>query len=119
MAETGRLIATEMERAGELTDPQKIISLADEIYNNKISIWDNKIGPEGLFDSIDEFLSQPAVENIGYKTPYPMMDSMYGSLLRNSNISVICARAGCGKTSFLNNLSMKVLEDNPDLNVLH
>jgi len=50
--------------------------------------------------------------------PHPRLNELYGSLLRPGNISVICARSGAGKTTFVLDFVTKVCAQTP-IPVLH
>lgn len=123
LSQTGEKIADEMSRLGQETDQNAIISAADAIYNNKISLWDKSgLLPENICEELPELLRNKGLnphEELGFKGPYPMLHRLYGSLLRPGNISVICSRSGSGKTTFLNDLFFKTAEIHNNVPVLH
>jgi replicative DNA helicase len=111
IAETCLNIADEMRKTNGKASQQDILSKADSIFNGNISIWDSAaLIPENICDDLPSLLDhrmQFPVQDLGLSSPYPMLNRMYGALLRPGNISVICSRSGAGKTTFLNDLCYK------------
>jgi replicative DNA helicase len=107
-----------MQQTAKKLPREEIMQIADQMYNEKISIWDSRsLLPENLGSDIDALLNGD-VSDPGYPMPYQYTQRLYGSLLRPGNISVICARSGAGKTTFLNDLCYKVSRDH-NVPVIH
>lgn len=120
--ETCRHISKEMRRNNtKITSSQDILQIADHIYNERISIWDSGINtPSNIADNLEDFISSRGEDqSMIYAMPYSLTNSMYGSLLRPANISVICARAGAGKTTIINDLCRKASQMNGNCPILH
>lgn len=123
MAQTGKLIIDEMEKSGQVSSQQEIVSIVDKVYNNKISLWSwGRSDVEDICADLSDLIYKkgltPGVE-IGLKGPHGLLHSMYGSILRPSNISVICARAKAGKTTFLTDFTYKASKLNGNIPILH
>lgn len=114
-------IQQEMQRANKVPSPEGLLKISDQLYNDKISIWDSGINsPANINDGLEEFLfNRGNSTDMAYNMPHTLTHKMYGSLLRPANISVICARAGAGKTTFITDLSYKASEMNEHCPILH
>lgn len=92
----------------------ELIAQTDEIYNQPISMWNlGKDEPSNISDGLEKRLEELAKnpeENIGFAGPHNLINQMYGSLLRPSNITTICSRSGQGKTTFMTDYCFKVSE---------
>lgn len=87
-------------------DLHTTISQVDVIYGNKMDSFDTEQEPEELFSdiyNIIEELGNNPDEEIGFKTPYPEFNRLYGGL-RGGNVYAIASRPGQGKTTWLNHL---------------
>ena len=95
---------------GSLDKPAKeIIAKADTIYNRRISMYQMGEEPVNLFDGIQELVEargNSPVEELGYRTPYPEFNRMFGGL-KNGNIYAFVSRPGHGKTSLLTDCCFK------------
>lgn len=88
---------------------EKILAECDQIYNRKISSYENSLNPIDLFDGVEEIMTERGKNNIqemGFATPYPYFNRILGGL-RNGNVYCFCSRAGCGKSTILNDLVYK------------
>lgn len=99
-----------------------IIKKADKLYNDRINLYcEDNMKPENIYDDLEEVIEDLAdnPRDPGMLTPHmPKLNSMYGSLLRPGNISVICARTGVGKTTFCLDFVTKVSKEH-SVPVLH
>lgn len=90
----------------------KIIENADQIYNEKINLFE--VGddvPKNIYDEMEHFIEDRGnnpVDEFGMMGPHEKVNDIYGSLLRPGNITVIVARSGVGKTQFCMDYSTKV-----------
>jgi len=100
----------------------KIIEKADKLYNDKINFYfEDNMKPQNIYDDFEEVIEDLAdnPRDPGVLTPHmPRLNSMYGSLLRPGNISVVCARTGVGKTTFCLDFVTKISKEH-DIPVLH
>ena len=78
----------------------EIIDNVDSIINEQIKKYEREGEYENIFDDAEEKLENIEVkETVGYSGPWPLVDSIYGSLLRPSNITLVGARSGTGKSN--------------------
>lgn len=94
--------------------PNELISLTDEIYNEKVAGWvfDND-DPVNIFDGLEERLvdrGKNPIEEKGLMGPFKRLNEMYGSLFRPGNITTICSRSGSGKTTLLTDITFKMAQ---------
>lgn len=88
-----------------------IVQTADKAYNDQINLYeigDDK--PINIFDEMEELVEvrgENPVGEFGYSGPHPKVQSIYGSLLRPGNITVIVARSGVGKSKFCMDFASK------------
>ena len=90
----------------------QIIEEVDKLHNhaiNSFELGDSKI--VNLADIAEELVedrgNNPPTE-VGLMSPYPSINKIYGSLLRNGNITTIAARAKSGKSSWVIDFLLKV-----------
>jgi replicative DNA helicase len=87
----------------------QIIGNIDQIYNKKISSYDENDVPVNIFaeveDLVEEIGNSPR-EDSGLITPYSEFNRMYGGL-KNGNIYAIASRPGQGKSTWLNDICFK------------
>jgi len=87
----------------------QIIGNIDQIYNKKISSYDENDVPINIFaeveDLVEEIGNSPR-EDSGLITPYSEFNRMYGGL-KNGNIYAIASRPGQGKSTWLNDICFK------------
>ena len=104
IAKCGANLVTEMKRVSPSSTCKEILESADKCYNDQINLYENGAEqPENIFDSMEEIIEERGedpVDEFGYCGPHDKLQSMYGSLLRPGNITVIVARSGVGKTQF-------------------
>lgn len=107
-------INKKMRSISPSSEYSSIIETADKIYNDQINLYetgDNQ--PENIFDEMEEIIEERGnnpVEEFGFAGPHPILQNIYGSLLRPGNITVIVARSGVGKTNFCLDFTTKVSE---------
>ena len=111
-----------MKKTNAASVPE-LIRIADKLYNEKLDFYSHdNMRPENIYDDIREVIEDLAdnPQDPGMMTPHmPYLNGMYGSLLRPGNISVVCARAGVGKTTFCLDFVTKVSSKYEDVDILH
>lgn len=104
-------------------DLTKIIKSSDKLYNDKINFYfQDHMKPQNIYADLQEVIEDLAdnPRDPGMLTPHmPYVNSMYGSLLRPGNISVICARTGVGKTTFCLDFVTKISQKYDNVPILH
>jgi replicative DNA helicase len=80
---------------------QEIIDIVDKDFNDQINLYEsNENEPENIFDTMEEVVEERGtnpITDFGLKGPHPILHSLYGSLVRGGNISVVVARSAVGK----------------------
>jgi replicative DNA helicase len=107
-------IRTSMTSAGDVSADQ-IITMADKLYNEKISAYDLTEKPEDLFENIIELIEDRAnnpVSDTGLVTPYPSFNKLYGGL-RNGQVYAWVSRPKHGKSTILEDIAFRVSMLNP------
>lgn len=111
MSEVGLKISETMKSLNMDVPYLEIIQKADNIYNDKINLFESGIDrPENIFEEMEDFIEDRGnnpVNEFGMMGPHPKVNEIYGSLLRPGNITVIVARSGVGKTQFCMDFSTK------------
>lgn len=101
---TAKKIASSMKSISPETSYVKIIENADQIYNEKINMFE--VGsdvPENIYEQMENFIEDRGnnpIDEFGMMGPHEKINEIYGSLLRPGNITVIVARSGVGKTQY-------------------
>ncbi len=109
---TGKQISDKMKNLGTDISYTDIIDLADQLYNEKINLFE--VGddvPQNIYDEMESFIEERGnnpIEEFGMMGPHEKVNGIYGSLLRPGNITVIVARSGVGKTQFCMDYATKV-----------
>ena len=88
----------------------EIVSKTDAIYNSKVPSYTLEKSPTKIFKGIKELLIERAdapIEDIGFLTPYPEFNRLYGGL-RSKNLYAVASRPGQGKSTWLAHLGMEV-----------
>lgn len=99
----------------------EIIEIVDKYLGNSITVLDeDDTGEvnldEGMADFLDNLGNNP-VENTGFKTPFPLFDG-YFNTIEPESVSMIGARTGSGKSTFLMYLLDQVINNcNPKLDI--
>ena len=100
-----------------------LVEDADRMYNESMSIYDYGANvPEDLFLDMEDYVEERGnnpVEEYGLIGPHSRLHELYGSLLREGNITTITARSGVGKTQFCLDFCIKTSELNGGIPVLH
>jgi replicative DNA helicase len=119
---TAQKIADSMKRISPDTSYLKIVECADQIYNEKINLFEvGSDTPENIYEEMENFIEERGnnpLEEFGMMGPHEKINDIYGSLLRPGNITVIVARSGVGKTQFCMDYATKV-SARYDVPVLH
>lgn len=112
-----------MQNASSEDSFDKLIDGADQIYNDRISVYDNGSNvPQDLFLSMEEIVEDRGnnpVDEFGMLGPHKRTHQLYGSLLRPGNITTITARSGVGKTQFCLDFCLKTSALNNFVPILH
>jgi len=102
----------------------EVIESADKIYNSLINTYSASDSHfpiplyEGLKGTLEDKADNPSPPGF-FALDYPLMNSMYGPLLRAGNINIIIARPGVGKTTLTIDYVSKASKENGDIPVLH
>jgi replicative DNA helicase len=116
-------IGDEMKRLASDTieeDANKIIAETDKIYAEKMTSFGLEVKGEDMFDGIVEYIEELAatpMDEVGFKTPYPNFNKIYGGL-RNGEVYAWVSRPGVGKSTLLNDIALGACILNPGLKVL-
>jgi replicative DNA helicase len=112
IVETAEKLKQKMISKEDLSADQ-IISAADAIYNEKISVYDLFDEPINIFETaqyqIEEIGNNP-VDDSGFLTPFPDFNRLYGGL-RPKNLYAFVARPKSGKTTMLCDLNYKICNE--------
>lgn len=112
-----------MQNASSEDSFDQLIDGADQIYNDRMSVYDNGSNvPQDLFSSMEEIIEDRGnnpVEEFGMRGPHKRIHQLYGSLLRPGNITTITARSGVGKTQFCLDFCLKTSALNNFTPILH
>lgn len=110
--ESSQNIAKKMKTLPAESSYSEIISVADKEYNSRINQYEvGNDSPENIYDEMESMIEDRGanpVTEFGMMGPHERINSIYGSLLRPGNITVIVARSGVGKTQFCMDYSTKV-----------
>ena len=122
IGKTAKKIADSMKSISPEVSYLKIIENADQIYNEKINMFEvGSDAPENIYEQMENFIEDRGnnpVDEFGMMGPHEKINDVYGSLLRPGNITVIVARSGVGKTQFCMDYATKV-SAKYDVPVLH
>ncbi len=119
---TAQKIADSMKSISPDMPYLKIIENADQIYNDKINLFE--VGddvPSNIYEEMEDFIEERGnnpIDEFGMMGPHEKINDIYGSLLRPGNITVIVARSGVGKTQFCMHYATQV-SARYDVPVLH
>lgn len=107
----GQEISSKMKSIPSSYSYNDIVEVADKLYNEQINLYetgDNK--PVNIFEEMEEIVEEGEnpIDEFGFSGPHLKLQSIYGSLLRPGNITVIVARSGVGKTQFCMDFATKV-----------
>tara|TARA_Y100000114_G_C11758446_1_gene328193 strand:+ start:919 stop:2433 length:1515 start_codon:yes stop_codon:yes gene_type:complete len=122
ISKTANKIAESMKSISPDISYLKIIENADQIYNNKINLFE--VGddvPTNIYDEMENFIEDRGnnpIDEFGMMGPHKKVNDIYGSLLRPGNITVVVARSGVGKTQFCMHYATQV-SFKYDVPVLH
>jgi replicative DNA helicase len=90
-------------------ESKEIVGIADAIYNEKISLFDFDEKPQLIFDKLDELLEgrlNSPNEEVGFLTPYPEFNKLFGGL-RPGNIYAVVSRPAAGKSTWIGDICYK------------
>ena len=112
LSSCGEKISRTMHKLDSSESFNDIISKADKLFNGQVNLYDaGERKPENIFDEMKEWVElrgKNPITEFGMMGPHKRVNELYGSLLRPGNITVICARAGVGKTQFCMDFSTKI-----------
>jgi replicative DNA helicase len=119
IAETASLIAQSMSNSGDKS-ADEIITMADKMYNDRISAYDLEANPEDLFSDIDKLIesrAQNPISETGLLTPFDIFNRTYGGL-RPGELYAWVSRPKHGKSTILSNIASKSTIINPNVSAL-
>ena len=122
IGKTAKKISDSMKSISPETSYLKIIENADQIYNEKINMFE--VGsdvPENIYAQMENFIEDRGnnpIDEFGMMGPHEKINEIYGSLLRPGSITVIVARSGVGKTQYCMHYATQV-SAKYDVPVLH
>jgi len=123
ISETCQTVSKKMKNMSADSSYETIVSEADKLYNEQISLYDSSDNvPENLFETMEEFVEERGnnpISDFGYEGPHDRLHQIYGSLLRPGDITVIVARSGVGKTTFCLDFATKVSQKHKNVPILH
>ncbi len=79
-----------------------VVAESDSIFNECINSFESAERPVNIYEEMEAVVEERGnnpITEFGFMGPFPKVNSLYGSLLRPGNISVIVARSACGKTA--------------------
>ncbi len=122
ISESAHDIVKKMKSVSPETPYSQIIEQADTIYNSQINLYElGEDVPENIYEGMEALIEERGnnpITEFGMMGPHPKINSIYGSLLRPGNITVVVARSGVGKTQFCMDYATKV-SAKYDVPVLH
>jgi replicative DNA helicase len=89
---------------------EKTVVEADKIYADVINSFVSNEKDENLFDDLLDLAEERGnnpTEEIGYATPFPEFNRLYGGY-RRKNLYIIASRAKSGKSTFLNEIASEM-----------
>jgi replicative DNA helicase len=119
IADTAVAISQSMGSCGDKS-ADEIITMADKMYNDKITAYDLDSSPEDLLDGIASLIENRAANPItqtGYLTPFKTFNKNYGGL-RPGELYAWVSRPKHGKSTILSHIASKATFINPNLNTL-
>lgn len=119
ISETSQMIIDAMSSSGDKS-ADEIITIADTMYNDRISAYDLEADPEDLFSNIEQMIEIRAknpVNELGILTPFPIFNKMYGGL-RPGELYAWVSRPKHGKSTILSNIASRSTLINPNLKTL-
>lgn len=123
IANSALQVKSAMEKASPNDTFSHLSEKADQIFNEGMNIFDSvSENPENLFAEMEDWaedLGNNPVDEPGLKCPHSRLHDLYGSLLREGNITVITARSGVGKTQFCLDFCLQTSQLNNGVPVLH
>jgi replicative DNA helicase len=121
-ADTGSDLADKMKSLPPTASYAEIVDAADSVYNKQINHFE--LGgdvPVNIYEDIEALVEERGnnpITDFGMMGPFDRVNKIYGSLVREGNITVVCARAKVGKSQ----LAMRyttAIADKYGVTVLH
>jgi len=103
-ADIGKAMKSSLDKS-----PLELISIADKIYNKKISLYSLSDEPQDLFEGMEALVEDRGnnpMEETGLMTPYQEFNRLFGGL-RDGNLYCVLSRPGEGKSTFLSDICYK------------
>lgn len=105
-------LSKKMKSLSPEKDPLEILEESDKLYNDRLHLFQEvENSPKNVFEEMVELVEERGenpIEEFGLMGPHDRINDLYGSLLRPGNITVVCARSGVGKTTFVLDFVRKV-----------
>lgn len=122
LSQTGKELEEKMKNLSPTATYQEIIEASDEVYNKQVNHFelggDVPVNIYSEMEAIVEERGNNPITDFGMMGPFPLVNKIYGSLVREGNVTVVCARAKVGKSQ----LAMRYttfIADKYDVPVLH
>ena len=119
ISDTALSISQSMANSGDKS-ADEIITMADQMYNDKITAYDLDSNPEDLFQDIDKLIETRAsnpITQTGFLTPFKNFNKNYGGL-RPGELYAWVSRPKHGKSTILSHIASQATLINPNLNAL-
>lgn len=120
ISQIGQKLQQMMQNAHDAPVSQ-IVQMADLLYSEKIGAYQTDNDFVNIYESLQKKIEargdNPLTE-VGFMGPFPKVNELYGSLLRDGAITVIGARTGVGKTA-LGMYYLNSVAESYDLPILH
>lgn len=96
-------LSKDLENLDDEVSFDEIISMADGVYSNELNIYFNsQTQPHNVFSDMErnvEERGENPITDLGIMTHFPRTNEMFGSLLKEGNITIIASRYGVGKST--------------------
>jgi replicative DNA helicase len=107
------------DRSASLVELEEIV---DKEINSQMNVFDSgENAPSNIYEKMESVIEERGnnpVTDFGMLGPFPTVNKIYGSLVREGNVTVICARAKGGKSTLAMDYTTYVA-DKYDVDVLH
>lgn len=108
-----------VDRSTSLVELEEIV---DKEINSQMNVFDSgENAPSNIYEKMESVIEERGnnpVTDFGMLGPFPTVNKIYGSLVREGNVTVICARAKGGKSTLAMDYTTYVA-DKYDVDVLH
>jgi len=120
--EAGEEIIQRMNEISPSSSYVEIIEEADRVFNKRVNHFELEGDvPVNIYDEMEAIIEDRGnnpVSDFGMLGPFPTVNKIYGSLVREGNVAVIVARAKVGKSQLAMRYATYVA-DRYDVDILH